>query len=140
MSSKLTLEEIKKEFFKAKKEKQKELANAYMMLIDCSQKIAKEGNMKLNLNHIELAAKKLLKQAEDTLKSKGVVTKEELELYKKYLPKTLSIEETEKIIKDFINKTKDANLGSIMKHLKSIKNIDMKIASQIANKVLKENK
>ena len=130
----ITVADIKKEFIKAKKDKNKYLSNAYMMLIDTAQKIAKETNEELNIKHFEKASKKLLKMVEDTLKNKGVIPEVEIKLYEKFLPKMKSKEETEDIIKKFVNENSPKNIGQVMGYLKTIDGIDMKLAFEICKK------
>jgi hypothetical protein len=52
------------------------------------------------------------------------------------LPKQMSEEEIENKIKKFISENSNSNIGMIMKEFKDIKNVDKKLVSTIAKKLL----
>jgi len=131
----MTILELKKLMMKAKKE-DKTKANALMMLVDNAQKIAKQKQKEVSENDIIEAAKKLVKMTKESIEAGMEETKKELEIYESFLPKMLSEEEIEKLIKQIINKKQPKNIGEIMRELKGRQDIDMKIASQLARKLL----
>lgn len=130
----MTIMELKKRMIKAKKE-DKDKANAFIMLVDTAQKIAKEKKENVNEKHIEAAAKKLVKMAKESVEFGIEKSKKEIEIYKEFLPKMLGKEETTKIIEDIINKGSD-NIGKIMKAIKTREDIDKSLASKIVKEIL----
>ena len=126
----MTITELKKMMIKAKKE-DKTKANALMMLVDSAQKIAKEKQQDVDEKIIQEAAKKLAKMAKESIEAGMEEAKKELEIYKNFLPKMLSEEETQKIIKEIIDEISGKNMSEIMKKLKARGVVDMALASQI---------
>ncbi len=126
----MTITELKKMMIKAKKE-DKTKANALMMLVDSAQKIAKEKQQDVDEKIIQEAAKKLAKMAKESIEAGMEEAKKELEIYKNFLPKMLSEEETQKIIKEIIDEISGKNMSEIMKKLKARGDVDMALASQI---------
>jgi len=139
----MTIQDLKKEMFKAKKEN-KIKANVLMMLIDTIQKIAKEDKNDVNEKYIQKGIKKYMKQVEDSIKNGIESAKKELEILKEYgekiLPKEKSDEELIKIIKNLINKIENPNIGKIMQELRKIDGINMKKASNLVKDFLNKNK
>jgi len=139
----MTIQDLKKEMFKAKKEN-KIKANVLMMLIDTIQKIAKEDKNDVNEKYIQKGIKKYMKQVEDSIKNGVESAKKELEILKEYgekiLPKEKSDEELIKIIKNLINKIENPNIGKIMQELRKIDGINMKKASNLVKDFLNKNK
>ncbi len=130
----MTILELKKMMMKAKKE-DKTKANALMMLVDSAQKIAKEKNEEVSEKHIVNAAKKLAKMAKESIDAGMEEAKKELEIYKQFLPKMLSEEETKKIIQSIINEIGGKNIGEIMKRLKQRGDVDMGLANKIIKSI-----
>jgi len=126
----MTIIELKKMMIKAKKE-DKTKANALMMLVDTSQKIAKEKNEEVTEKHIIEAAKKLAKMARESIDAGIEEAKKELEIYEEFLPKMLNEEETEKLLKDIIEEIGGKNIGEIMKRLKQRGDVDLGLANRI---------
>jgi len=126
----MTILELKKMMMKAKKE-DKTKANALMMLVDASQKIAKEKGEEVTEKTIQEAAKKLAKMAKESIDAGMEEAKKELEIYESFLPQMLSEEETEKIVKEIIDEIGGKNMGEIMKRLKARGDVDMALASRI---------
>jgi len=126
----MTIIELKKMMIKAKKE-DKTKANALMMLVDTAQKIAKEKNEEVTEKHIIEAAKKLAKMARESIDAGIEEAKKELEIYEEFLPKMLSEEETEKLLKDIINEIGSKNIGEIMKRLKQRGDVDLGLANRL---------
>jgi len=139
----MTINDLKKEMFKAKKEN-KVKANVLMMLIDTIQKIAKEDNNDVTEKHIQKGIKKYIKQIEDSIENGVEIAKKELNILKEYadkiLPKEKSDEELIKIIKNLINKMENPNMKDIMMKLKKIDGINMKKASNLVKEFLNKNK
>ena len=141
---KIKLIDLKKDMMKAKKE-DKFKANVLMMLIDTIEKTAKEKEpINTNYdNYIKDGLKKYIKQVEDAIKNGMKDAKKELEILeiyaKKILPPQLSETELKHIIIEFINDNPGAKIGQIMGYLKKTFNerVNMKKASEIANKILK---
>ena len=126
----MTLLELKKMMMKAKKE-DKTKANALMMLVDSAQKIAKEKGEEVSEKHIQDAAKKLAKMAKESIEAGMEEAKKELEIYESFLPKTLSEDETKKVIQEIIDEIGGKNMSEIMKRLKARGDIDLALASKI---------
>ena len=126
----MTIIELKKMMIKAKKE-DKTKANALMMLVDTAQKIANEKNEEVTEKHIIEAAKKLAKMARESIDAGIEEAKKELEIYEEFLPKMLSEEETEKLLKDIINEIGSKNIGEIMKRLKQRGDVDLGLANRL---------
>ncbi|MEO1958465.1 MAG: GatB/YqeY domain-containing protein [Nautiliaceae bacterium] len=126
----MTLLELKKMMMRAKRE-DKTKANALMMLVDTSQKIAKERGVDVDEKIIGEAAKKLTKMAKESIDAGIKEAKKELEVYKEFLPKMLSEEETKKVIQEIINEIGSKNMGEIMKRLKQRGDVDLGLASKI---------
>jgi uncharacterized protein YqeY len=137
----MTILELKKELIKAKKEKNKIKVNSLIMIIDTIEKIAKEKNEEISEKHIIKGIKKYLKQLEDA-KASFMPVEDELKFVKgladKILPKELSEKETEKIIKNLIEKYGDS-IGVIMKELKKY-NVNMKKANEMVKNIIKKEK
>jgi uncharacterized protein YqeY len=131
----MTIIELKKMMMKAKKE-DKTRANALMMLVDTAQKIAKEKNEEVNEKHIIAAAKKLTKMAKESIDAGMKEAKKELSIYEQFLPKTLNEKQTEELINNLIKEKNLKNIGEVMREIKDREDIDKRIASQIAKRLL----
>jgi uncharacterized protein YqeY len=59
----------------------------------------------------------------------------ELAVYKEFLPKMLSEEETKKVIEEIINEIGGKNIGEIMKRLKQRGDIDLGLANKIIKSI-----
>jgi hypothetical protein len=130
--------ELKKTLIKEKKLKNKSNTGYCIMLIDCIEKMAKEKN-KDPEEFVVSGAKKHIKQLKEA-EEKGMDNSSELKYLEeicKFIPTEVTEEETTKIIRDFIIKNKNTNIGQVMKYLRTIENINMKIASKISKDLLK---
>lgn len=80
----------------------------------------------------------IIKTTLENSKTMGLL--EEVKILEKYLPKTLSEEETEKLIRDIIiSNDFDSikSIGSIMRILKNNPNVELSIAQKIVKQILK---
>ena len=105
------------------------------LIIDKTTKLAKEDKSEDLTKYIDKAIKSEYKQQLDSL-NKGVKCEIEIKLLEDMLPKTLSEEETTIIITDILAKGNKSNIGLVMKELKTIPNLDMKLASSLVKKLL----
>ena len=139
----MTLKELQKLRIISKKEGNIEKSNIIMMIIDYSQKLAKEDNNEVNEKYIQKGLKRYIKQVEDSIKNGIESAKKEMEILKEFsekiLPKELNSNDLENLIKDIIKKVGN-NFGNIMKELKSIEGVNMKKASEIVKNLLKNDK
>ena len=139
----MTLKELQKLRIISKKEGNIEKSNIIMMIIDYSQKLAKEDNNEVNEKYIQKGLKRYIKQVEDSIKNGIESAKKEMEILKEFsekiLPKELNSNDLENLIKDIIKKVGN-NFGNIMKELKSIDGVNMKKASEIVKNLLKNDK
>lgn len=115
-------------------------ANAYGSLLDVAQKIAKVDNRNVTDNDILSAARKLVKDLSSTidLVKEGPVIeqyKQEVEIFKEFLPKVLTKEETLSIVKMIVSENSTLQLRDITPLLKE-KGLDMKIAFEEAKRLL----
>ena len=133
----MTVTELRKEMMITKKT-DKERSKVLGFLLDKSQKIAKEDKNREPIDSdIETAAKALMKQAEQS-KVLLMDVDYEMEVLKEFMPKQLSYEDTEKIIKDILTYT-EKNQGKIFGEIKkkySDLKIDMKVASEIVKNLI----
>jgi len=133
----MTLQNLKKELLKAKKEKNKIKSNSLMMIIDTIEKIAKEKNEKVSEVHIQKGIKKYLKQLEDA-RANFMPVEDELkfvkDLAKQILPKELDKNEIIEIVEKCL--AENYNFGQIMQELKKHP-VNMKEASQIVKDMMK---
>ena len=137
----MNLKDLQKMRLQFKKEGKNKEANIIMMLIDYSQKLAKEVNNEVNEIFIQKGLKKYIKQVEDSIKNGIESAKEELEFLKELgkdiLPKELSEEEIENILKQKINEIGD-NFGKIMGSVKNIPGINMQKTAKILKNLIKK--
>lgn len=105
------------------------------LIVDKIAKLAKADNSEEYDKYTQQAIKSELKQTQDSLKQ-GVDCQNQIGILEALLPQMLSEEETTKTILAIIARYKKPNVGLIMKDLKSIKNIDMKLASKLVKELL----
>lgn len=143
----MLLQKIKSELDNARKSRSNTLAFLTLVYSNCLL-VAKEKNHKditdedviSILKKMKKSSKETKGQAETYFRSSIVdECKTELEILDKFLPKQLTEEVLQNIIKDFIFKNSNVNIGSIMKYLKENYSgqYDGKIASMIAKDLLK---
>jgi uncharacterized protein YqeY len=121
-----------------------ERASALGMIIDGAQKAAKSDQREVEDKDLVNSVKKLIKETEkamELIESKGgdaTKWKQELVIYKQYLPKQRSEDQTREIINLIIPATggDKKSRGKIMAQLKEDSSIDMSIASKILDEVL----
>jgi len=141
------LEQIKKDNLKARKEKNKELSRVLTTLVGEIESVGKNnGNRETNEEEAIKVIEKFKKNASQTYnlmleKQEGKVAEgysKEIDIYESYLPKKMTKEELEKVVKDIIENGK-TQMGQIMGELsKAYKGkYDGKMASEIVKKVLK---
>jgi len=131
------INDLKKEMLLAKKRNDKEKANILMMLLDYTQKIAKELNEEPNNEHLKQAIKKYLKIIEDQEKN-GIKTNEKeiiLKIKKEIFPRQFTEIELTHIITEFKFDNPTAKPGQILGWLRKQfgDRVDMKLASKIVN-------
>jgi uncharacterized protein YqeY len=135
------INDLKKEMMKAKRT-DKDKANALMMLLDYTQKIAKEKNEEPSNEHLKQAVKKYLKIIEDSEKN-GVINEKEkeiiLEIKNQIFPPQFTEIELTHIIIEFLNDNPNAKQGQIMGWLKKQfgDRVDMKLANKVVQKIFK---
>jgi len=105
------------------------------LIIDKIGKLAKKDNSSELDKYVEQAVKSEYKQTIDSLKQ-GVDCQHQVDILEALLPKTLSEEETSGTIIAIIARYENPNMGLVMKELKSMDNIDMKIASKWVKELL----
>jgi len=130
---------LKKEMLLAKKRKDKDTANTLMMLLDYTQKIAKEKNEEPNTEHLKQAVKKYLKIIEDAEKS-GVESKEKeiiLKIKKEIFPPEFTETELTHIILEFYNDNPNVKSGQVLGWLRKQfgDRVDMRVANKLVNKL-----
>lgn len=138
----MTIKELRVTMMKTKKSAP-EKSKVYLSLLSATLLLAKEdGNREPTEKDIVSAAKKEMKMAQQSKDSGAPYNEYTFEVCEEFLPKMLSREETENIIKVIISKSKEVNIkmmgklmGSISKHEKG-EFIDKKIASQILKDLL----
>ena len=130
----MNITELKKLMMKSKKENP-EKATILMMLVDLSLKQAKAEKAEVSENHIIEAARKMLKIAREE-KEFGVEGAErEIEILQEFLPKMLDENETEKIIRELVEKYNGKDYSKIMPELKKRGDIDFKLAGKILKNI-----
>lgn len=148
----MNIKELQKEKILCRKS-DKIRSQALGNIIDLAKKIAKEDNREATEQDIITASKRnnkaLNKVVNDIMKEMGIrrndpilsIYMEEIKVIEEFLPKTLSEEETKKIILDIINNLPEnqINIGKIMGILKNQykDTIDGRIASGIVKEVIK---
>ncbi len=131
------VQELKKEMLKSKKT-DKAKSSVLMMLLDYTQKIAKEKREEPNKEHLKQAIKKYFKIIEDQKKN-GLVDNYEEEILNKIkdqnFPKQFGETELKHIILEYKNDNPDAKTGQIMGYLKKTfgDRVNMKMASKLVN-------
>lgn len=107
-------------------------AQILTLLLDATQKVAKEQRREAVTEDISVAVKKMIKMAEQAVQMNVVGAKDELEYLQTFAPKMMSEDETRKIVTE-LKSLFDGNVGTIMKELKQVygDTIDMKLASQL---------
>jgi len=130
---------LKKEMLLAKKRKDKEVADTLMMLLDYTQKIAKEKNEEPNTEHLKQAVKKYLKIIEDAEKS-GIKSKEKeiiLKIKKEIFPPEFTETELTHIILEFYNDNPNVKFGQVLGWLRKQfgDRVDMRVANKLVNKL-----
>ena len=83
----MNLKDLQKMRLQFKKEGKNKEANIIMMLIDYSQKLAKEVNNEVNEIFIQKGLKKYIKQVEDSIKNGIESAKKEMEILKEFSEK-----------------------------------------------------
>jgi len=133
------INDLKKEMMLAKKRKDKETADTLMMLLDYTQKIAKEKNENPGIEHLKQAVKKYLKIIEDAEKA-GIKSKEKeiiLKIKKEIFPPEFTETELTHIIMEYLNDNPDAKPGQVLGWLRKQfgDRVNMKLANQLVNKL-----
>lgn len=142
------IEKIKKDSFKARKEKNRELSKILVTLLAEISKIGKDnGNRETHDSEAIKVIQKFKKNAESTcdiFADNGADSKElesyieEISIYDSYLPKLMTEEALTDLIKDIISHDSKINIGKIMGFLSSqyAGTYDAKKASEIARKLI----
>ena len=124
------------DFISARKNKDKELSNALLMLVDGTTKLAKENLEQPNNKHLMMFCKSYLKRLVKA-KELGVENQFEIELTKSFLPQTMSEEETKEFVEMTVKMIDKPNIGSVMKALKaSGKSLDFKLANRFVRDLI----
>jgi uncharacterized protein YqeY len=137
------LEQIRADQLTARKAKDALSASLLTTLIGEATKITdedfKKGQTAVTDEKVIATLKKFLKNAQDTKLALGddpraETTEREIALLNNYLPQQMSEADLAKVIAEFRAATPDANMGSIMAHLKAnyAGLYDGKVASQLA--------
>lgn len=138
------IKRIKKEQLSARKHKDKLKIGVLTALLSEITAIGKNsGNRETTEAEAMGVIKKFKKNLTETIKvvkdeQKLEELKKEMEIYDSFLPKTLSEEETTKVVEEIISKIENPNIGLVMKELKSahIEGLDMATANKIIRKKL----
>ena len=124
------------DFISARKNKDKELSNALLMLVDGTTKLAKENLEQPTDKHLLMFCKSYLKRLVKA-KELGVENQFEIELTKSFLPQTMSEEETKEFVEMTVKMIDKPNIGSVMKALKaSGKSLDFKLANRFVRDLI----
>ena len=126
-----TIKDLKIKRVKSKNEIEK---NALMMLIDFTEKIAKEKNDPDVDKYLGQAVKKYLKQLNEEVNPNSEEVQIIENIADKILPKTLNKDETEVLIANILgtcNEVTKKCFGKVMGELKKRNDVDMKLASEI---------
>jgi len=133
----MTIPELRKEMMLSKKSV-KDRSLTLSLLLDKAQKIAKEDKNREPVDSdIETAAKTMIKQAEQS-KELGMNVENEMEVLKEFLPKTLSYDDTKKVILkvlETVEKNQGKIFGELKKNYANLK-LDMKIVSEIVKNLI----
>jgi len=131
----VTIKDLKKLRIKSKNQTEK---NTYMMLIDLTEKLAKENNDTNLDKYLPNAIKKYQKLLEESVNPNETEVNIIADLADKILPKMLNEEETKKvldtIIKENCKEVSKKCFGMIMKSLPE--NVDKKLASKLLKEIL----
>ena len=136
----MNIKELRKTMMLAKKtDPEKSIILA--MLLDATQKLAKaDGNREPKEKDLLTAAKRELKMAHQSLDA-GIDVGNTVEILEVFIPKTKSLEETQKIVDALIGELPEKNpklMGKVMGSLKKEygDELDMGIASQMVKNAL----
>jgi len=105
------------------------------LIIDKVDKIFKKEGKGQHDDYLMSAIKSELKQTKDALRQ-GVECQTQVDILESLLPQLLSAEETTGAIIAIIARYTNPNMGSVMKELKGLDNIDMKIASKLVKDLI----
>ena len=136
----MDIKALRKEMMLAKKTDPNK-STVLAMLLDAAQKIAKnDGNRETNEKDILAAAKRELKMAHQSLEA-GIDVGNAVEILEAFIPKTLSPEETQKIIDTIVADLPEKNpkmMGMVMGTLKKEygEKLNMGVASQMVKEAL----
>ena len=136
----MDIKALRKEMMLAKKTDPNK-STVLAMLLDAAQKIAKnDGNRETNEKDILAAAKRELKMAHQSMEA-GIDVGNAVEILEAFIPKTLSPEETQKIIDTIVADLPEKNpkmMGMVMGTLKKEygEKLNMGVASQMVKEAL----
>lgn len=139
------LQQIKQDQIQARKDKQKDTASILTTLYSEAAMVGKNnGNRETNDSEVKALIKKFIKGIDETLEIRpNEQLEHEKEVLQQYLPKQLTEDELEGVIRGIVESLEDKSpkaIGTIMKTLKGDYDgqFDGKQASNIAKRVLSE--
>lgn len=141
------IDEINKEIISCMKNKDKNKANILRMIISEAKNYAISNVRDVNDDDVIKACKKLIKGCNVTLdaaKKQGrndvvISTMNEINVYSKYVPKMMTEEEVEGVVKNIMLGLEDKSFSSLMKEsMKKLKGkAEGKIVAAVCKKVVK---
>jgi uncharacterized protein YqeY len=110
----------------------KEKAQILTLLLDATQKVAKEQRREAVTEDITVAVKKMMKMAEQAIALNVEGAQAEFDYLSQFAPKVLSEDET-KVIATNLKEKHSGNMGAMMKEAKETygDTLDMKILSSL---------
>ena len=132
----MTIKDLK---IKRMKTKDKVEKDTLMMLIDFTEKLAKEKNDTDVDKYLPQAVKKYLKQLEEVQNPNETELKIVNDIAEMVMPKMLNEEDTKALINDILKDCDEISkkcFGKVMGGLKSRNDVDMKLASALLKNVL----
>lgn len=134
----ITIADIRKNIMLAKKEGNKEKALVLTTFLENAQKIAKaDKNREIVDKDLIEGVKREIKMAEQSKAAGAPYSELVFELGKDFLPKQMTERELRVTIEAIVSDLDTANMGLIMKELKTFgDSVDMKLANTIIKEVL----
>ena len=132
----MTIKDLK---IKRMKTKDKVEKDTLMMLIDFTEKLAKEKNDTDVDKYLPQAVKKYLKQLDEVQNPNETELKIVNDIAEMVMPKMLNEEDTKALIDDILEDCDEITkkcFGKVMGGLKSRNDVDMKLASELLKNIL----
>lgn len=129
-------DEIRTAWIQSRKDKDILATKVLSGIIDKTQKLTKAKNDTDENKYLMQAIKNEFNGYKDS-HEKGIDSIQEIDFISKFIPKTLSKEETTIMIQTMIDSIPNLKFADIMKFCKSREELDMKVVQEIAKSILK---